>query len=175
MKSALDKESKAKVFDAAVDSDRAQYKVLTYYEVIRSNRLMSTSWVSSLLFPAPLKACLDLKGRVESLEGGPLLNILREPKIGGWKITQRGAEPEVVDKERWRRKKKTVKKRPSVKKIVTSLRFLRSFQRKLEFLQRAYQTLGFFSWSVGEDDKNSTRHIIQVRKDYILITYSIRK
>ena len=43
-------------------------------------------------------------------------------------------------------------------------------KRKIENFQRALQTAhnvmnmgGFFTWAVAEDDKNSTRHVIQVR------------
>jgi len=81
-------------------------------------------------------SCLDEEGKLEALAGRPLLDLL--DGAGGWSFTQ--AEPRkasITDRE--------------------------SFQRRLESHQRRYQALGFFTWNVGEDDKNSSRHIIQVR------------
>lgn len=37
-----------------------------------------------------------------------------------------------------------------------------SLQRSLNVLQNGYNMGGFFSWAINEDDRNSTRHIIQV-------------
>jgi hypothetical protein len=37
-----------------------------------------------------------------------------------------------------------------------------SFQTQLQFLHNDINMGGFFTWAVGEDDRNSTRHIIQV-------------
>ncbi len=96
----------------------------------------------SILTPAmffPVQACLDQDGSVEAKEGRPLLNLLSDPQIGGWKVASSPVD------------------------AAPALRDRRTFQHLLEHLQREYQVLGFFSWSVGEDDKNSSRHVIQVR------------
>jgi neprilysin len=37
-----------------------------------------------------------------------------------------------------------------------------SLQKKLQTLQNKYNMGGLFGWAVGEDDRNSSRHIIQV-------------
>lgn len=37
-----------------------------------------------------------------------------------------------------------------------------SLVRSLKVLQNKYNMGGLFSWTVGEDDRNSTRHIIQI-------------
>lgn len=36
-------------------------------------------------------------------------------------------------------------------------------QEKLQILQNHYNMGGLFSWAVGEDDRNSNKHIIQVK------------
>lgn len=38
-----------------------------------------------------------------------------------------------------------------------------SLQNSMHILQNKYNMGGLFSWSVNEDDKNSSQHIIQVR------------
>lgn len=37
-----------------------------------------------------------------------------------------------------------------------------SLQKSIHVLQNVYNMGGLFSWAVNEDDRNSTRHIIQV-------------
>ena len=37
-----------------------------------------------------------------------------------------------------------------------------SLQKSMHVLQNVYNMGGLFSWAVNEDDRNSTRHIIQV-------------
>ena len=37
-----------------------------------------------------------------------------------------------------------------------------SFQRTLQLVQNQYSVGGLFSYGVGEDDKNSTRHVLQI-------------
>lgn len=39
-----------------------------------------------------------------------------------------------------------------------------SLQNSMHILQNVYNMGGLFSWAVNEDDRNSTRHIIQVHK-----------
>lgn len=40
-----------------------------------------------------------------------------------------------------------------------------NLQRSMHVLQNIYNMGGLFSWAVNEDDRNSTRHIIQVYND----------
>lgn len=40
-----------------------------------------------------------------------------------------------------------------------------SLQNSMHVLQNVYNMGGLFSWAVNEDDRNSTRHIIQVSQD----------
>ena len=54
-------------------------------------------------------------------------------KIGGWSIT-----PSSFDENNWK------------------------FQDQVNLLHNEYNMGGLFSWAVGEDDRNSTRHVIQV-------------
>lgn len=39
-----------------------------------------------------------------------------------------------------------------------------SLQNSMHVLQNVYNMGGLFSWAVNEDDRNSTRHIIQVSR-----------
>jgi membrane metallo-endopeptidase-like protein 1 len=38
-----------------------------------------------------------------------------------------------------------------------------AYQTQMQILHNDFNMGGFFSWAVGEDDRNSTRHIIQVK------------
>lgn len=37
-----------------------------------------------------------------------------------------------------------------------------TLQRSLQIVQNRYNMGGLFSWAVGEDDRNSSRHVIQI-------------
>ncbi len=81
MKNALDRarEERRQRPDAA--PDKARQKLLAYYE-----------------------ACLDLNGTVEDREGRPLVNLLRDPRVRGWKVAEMATDeevlPDVVDRAR---------------------------------------------------------------------------
>ena len=82
------------------------------------------------------QSCIDVNGTIEKLGGKPLLDMIDSVKIGGWPIMDQDSQPSIKDKE--------------------------TFQTRLQYLQNDFQSSGFFSWSVGEDDKNSTIHVIQI-------------
>jgi hypothetical protein len=37
-----------------------------------------------------------------------------------------------------------------------------SFRQKVSILHHGLQSGGFFTWNVGENDRNSTQHVIQI-------------
>ena len=77
-------------------------------------------------------SCLDTAGALEKEGGKPLLQLLQNFY---WNITDfdGGAQMESWD-----------------------------LQRVTERLQHGYNVGGFFVWNVGEDDKNSSRHVLQL-------------
>lgn len=79
------------------------------------------------------QSCLDEDETMEKLGADPLLKLLKN--IGGWNIT---ANVTGFDVKKW------------------------SLQKSLQVLQIKYNMGGLFGWAVGEDDRNSSRHIIQV-------------
>lgn len=79
------------------------------------------------------QSCLDEDETMEKLGAEPLQKLLRQ--IGGWNVT---ANASGFDVQRW------------------------SLQRTLQTLQIRYNMGGLFGWAVGEDDRNSSKHIIQV-------------
>lgn len=89
-------------------------------------------------------SCLDENGIMEELGATPMLQLLQ--KIGGWNISEATAIP--LDSE----KPKTVRFN------VTSW----SLEATLKTLQNKYNMGGLFGWAVGEDDRNSSRHVIQI-------------
>lgn len=78
------------------------------------------------------QSCLD-EEEMEKLGAEPLQKLLQQ--IGGWNIT---ANASGFDVNKW------------------------SLQRSLQILQIKYNMGGLFGWAVGEDDRNSSKHIIQV-------------
>lgn len=48
-------------------------------------------------------------------------------------------------------------------------------QRTLETVHNRYNMAGLFYWMVGEDDRNSSRHVIQVRIEQITQNQSPQK
>uniref|UniRef100_A0A182MER4 Uncharacterized protein n=1 Tax=Anopheles culicifacies TaxID=139723 RepID=A0A182MER4_9DIPT len=79
------------------------------------------------------QSCLDEDETMEKLGAEPLQKLLRQ--IGGWNVT---ANASGFDVQRW------------------------SLQRTLQTLQIRYNMGGLFGWAVGEDDRNSSKHIIQI-------------
>jgi len=95
-------------------------------------------------------SCVDLKGSIEELDGKPLINILIHYY---WNVTDFDGGGQL---ENW------------------------TLQDTTERLQHKYNVGGFFVWNVGEDDKNSSRHVLQIdqggltlntREQYINKTY----
>jgi len=80
-------------------------------------------------------SCMDANETIETLGAKPMLNLLK--KVGGWNISAIGGKPFNVSA--W------------------------DLQTTIHTLQNRYNMGGLFSWAVGEDDRNSSRHVIQVR------------
>ena len=80
-------------------------------------------------------SCMDANETIETLGAKPMLNLLK--RVGGWNISAVGGKPFNVST--W------------------------ELQTTIHTLQNGYNMGGLFSWAVGEDDRNSTRHVIQVR------------
>lgn len=78
------------------------------------------------------QSCLDVNETMEALGGQPVLDLL--DKIGGWPAIDNAAGR----KGRW------------------------DFQAALQTAHNVMNMGGFFTWAVAEDDKNSTRHVIQM-------------
>jgi len=95
-------------------------------------------------------SCVDPTGSIEELEGKPLIRILSHYY---WNVTDFDGSGQL---ENW------------------------TLQNITENLQHKYNVGGFFMWNVGEDDKNSSRHVLQIdqggltlntREQYINKTY----
>jgi Predicted metalloendopeptidase len=80
-------------------------------------------------------SCMDANETIEARGAKPMLNLLE--KVGGWNISAVGGKPFNVSA--W------------------------DLQSTIHTLQNRYNMGGLFSWAVGEDDRNSSRHVIQVR------------
>uniref|UniRef100_A0A1Q3G4E4 Putative m13 family peptidase n=4 Tax=Culex tarsalis TaxID=7177 RepID=A0A1Q3G4E4_CULTA len=79
------------------------------------------------------QSCLDEDETMEKLGADPLLKLLKN--VGGWNVT---ANASGFDLSKW------------------------SLQKSLQVLQIKYNMGGLFGWAVGEDDRNSSKHIIQI-------------
>lgn len=80
-------------------------------------------------------SCVDLNETMEALGGKPMLELL--DKVGGWNITTANWTDGATN---W------------------------SLQTTLHNLHNGLNMGGLFTWSIGEDDRNSSRNIIQVRR-----------
>lgn len=89
-------------------------------------------------------SCLDENETMEKLGAQPMLQLLQQ--IGGWNVSEATAIPVNGDKPK------------TVRFNVTSW----SLESTLKTLQNRYNMGGLFGWAVGEDDRNSTRHVIQI-------------
>lgn len=78
-------------------------------------------------------SCIDLNETMEALGGQPMLELLK--KVGGWNVTTTN----------W-----------------TDTASSWSLQTTLHQLHNGLNMGGLFSWSIGEDDRNSSRNVIQV-------------
>merc|ERR1719225_2108824 len=85
-------------------------------------------------------SCVDPGGRLEGLSGKPLLDLLSQFY---WNITDFDGAGQM---ESWR------------------------LQTITEKFQHNYNVGGFFIWNVGEDDKNSSRHVIQLDQGGLTLT-----
>lgn len=91
------------------------------------------------------QSCLDVNETMEALGGKPVIDLLTQ--IGGWPaIEPSNAEAE----KRW------------------------VFQGALQTAHNVMNMGGFFTWAVAEDDKNSSRHIIQVSSSIIFPIWRIK-
>ena len=88
------------------------------------------------------QSCLDEDETMEKLGAEPMLKLLKQ--IGGWNVTRDASGFNVT---KW------------------------SLQRTIQTLQCKYNMGGLFAWAVGEDDRNSSRHVIQIDQgNYLYFT-----
>ncbi|XP_060533581.1 endothelin-converting enzyme homolog isoform X2 [Cylas formicarius] len=88
-------------------------------------------------------SCVDVNETIEAKGADPMLKLI--DKLGGWNITRDGFK--VSDKN------------DTIGKFnLTNW----SLQRTAEIVQNKFHIGALFSYDVGEDDKNSTRHVLQV-------------
>lgn len=80
------------------------------------------------------ESCLDENERIEKLGPEPMIKLIQD--VGGWNVTNNSTHP--FDATNW------------------------SLETTLKVLQNKYNMGGLFGWAVGEDDRNSSRHIIQI-------------
>lgn len=78
------------------------------------------------------ESCLDENELIEKMGAQPMLKLIQD--VGGWNVS----EPERFNVSTW------------------------SLETTLKTLQNKYNMGGLFGWAVGEDDRNSSRHIIQI-------------
>lgn len=78
-------------------------------------------------------SCVDLNETMEALGGKPMLELL--DKVGGWNVTTANWTDSATN---W------------------------SLQTTLHNLHNGLNMGGLFTWSIGEDDRNSSRNIIQI-------------
>lgn len=90
-------------------------------------------------------SCMDANETIETLGAEPMIDLLKV--VGDWNIT-------------------------NTNRSITDRRFNVSnwnLQNSMHVLQNVYNMGGLFSWAVNEDDRNSTRHIIQVTFLYYIL------
>jgi membrane metallo-endopeptidase-like protein 1 len=90
-------------------------------------------------------SCMDTNGTIEELSGKPLLNIIRT-HLGSWTMLQK--EPEVDSAGE------------DDEDSEDNLR--ETFTSKVARIHHELQSDGFYTWVVGEDDHNSSLHVIQL-------------
>lgn len=78
------------------------------------------------------ESCLDVNDTIEELGPKPMLDLIK--KLGGWNVSM------------------------SSDFSITSW----NIQNILQTIQNKYNIGALFSYAVGEDDRNSTRHVIQI-------------
>lgn len=80
------------------------------------------------------ESCLDENELIEKAGAKPMLKLIQD--VGGWNVTSNSTNRFNVTY--W------------------------SYEETLKVLQNRYNMGGLFGWAVGEDDRNSSRHIIQI-------------
>lgn len=80
------------------------------------------------------ESCLDEDETIEKLGARPMLQLIKE--VGGWNVTSSLKEPFAI--KNW------------------------TLESTLKVLQNKYNMGGLFGWFIGEDDRNSSRHVIQI-------------
>lgn len=78
------------------------------------------------------ESCLDENELIEKMGAQPMLKLIQD--VGGWNVSG----PNRFNVSGW------------------------SLETTLKTLQNKYNMGGLFGWAVGEDDRNSSRHIIQI-------------
>lgn len=97
-------------------------------------------------------SCMDPTGTIESLGGKPLLNLIRT-HLGSWRLLQLdpyGDDDDIATQDAAEETNKTENRQKD------------TFTSKLAILHQDLQSSGFFTWSVGENDHNSSQHVIQI-------------
>ena len=132
-------------------------------------------------------SCLDHPGNIESLEGRPLLDLIRK-HIGTWSLLEppaaltASADSDAVKKTQQQDDLANFNETSFQMRLEifhnTVSPFLNSFhswlatfsvcnvrmskQYRVNFSLKLYSGGGLFTWSVGENDKNSSQHVIHV-------------
>lgn len=93
------------------------------------------------------ESCLDENEKIEKLGAQPMLNLIQD--IGGWNLSSAISIAEVS--------------LPPEKRLKRSFNVTGwTLENTLKVLHNKYNMGGLFGWNVGEDDRNSSRHIIQI-------------
>lgn len=116
----------------------------TFGKLEQSNQLViknvldrpATSFQSKAEQKAKLyyESCLDEDEIIDKLGAAPMLHLIKE--VGGWNVTSSLNEPFQI--KNW------------------------TLESTLKLLQNKYNMGGLFGWFIGEDDRNSSRHVIQI-------------
>ena len=101
-------------------------------------------------------SCIDPNGTIEKLGGKPLLNMLRTHSFGWTLFQQMGPETEMNE---------------SGQLIDDDEDFRDNFTQKVALVHHDLHSEGFFTWLVGEDDHNSSMHVIQL--DQVINNFSV--
>lgn len=100
------------------------------------------------------ESCLDENEKIEKLGAQPMLNLIQN--VGGWNVSNAAtiADLSLLPEKR-------------SKKPFNISNW--SFEGTLKTLQNRYNMGVLFGWIVGEDDRNSTRHIIQIDQGGLML------
>jgi len=101
-------------------------------------------------------SCMDPNGTIESLGGKPLLEMLRTHLVG-WHLLQRLPPPTAPAGDPTELSQQDQGHEDQDEKDV-----VKNFTAKVAMVHHDLHSEGFFTWLVGEDDHNSSLHVIQV-------------